>query len=289
MKHSLVLVAITVALSWEGAGRSSLAQSTQHLISTDAVPKELSASDWTSIRAAHQVALKGSRLASAEHARPTAPAADPIAQQAYVKASNTDSGDTFGIVAISGNTVVVGAFGEASDADGVNGDQSDNSSPSTGAAYVFVRNGAVWSQQAYLKASNSDTGAVFGISVAISGDTIVVGAAGAGVSGTGLAYVFVRNGTTWSQEALLKASNADGADAFGATVAVSGDTVVVGAPFEASKATGVNGDETDNSAFSAGAAYIFVRNGTTWSQQAYLKASNTDPGDNFGTFANHLR
>ncbi len=102
---------------------------------------------------------------------------------------------------------------------------------------------------------------------------------------TGLAYVFVRNGTTWSQQALLKASNTDGADAFGATVAVSGDTVVVGAPFEASKATGVNGDETDNSAFSAGAAYIFVRNGTTWSQQAYLKASNTDPGDNFGSFA----
>ncbi len=97
-----------------------------------------------------------------------------------MQASNTDSGDTFGIVAISGNTVVVGSNGEASDADGENGDQSDNSS-SAGAAYVFVRNGTIWSQQAYLKASNSDTGAVFGISVAISGDTIVVGAAGAGV------------------------------------------------------------------------------------------------------------
>ena len=68
MKHSLVLVAITVALSWEGAGHSSLAQSTQHLISTDAVPKGLSTSDWTSIRAAHEAALKRSRLASGEHA-----------------------------------------------------------------------------------------------------------------------------------------------------------------------------------------------------------------------------
>ena len=108
---------------------------------------------------------------------PDAPAADPIAHQAYVKASNTGGGDQFGIsVAISGDTVVVGAFGEDSDATGVNGDQTDDSADSAGAAYVFVRNGATWTQQAYLKASNTETGDVFGGSVAISGDTVVVGA-----------------------------------------------------------------------------------------------------------------
>jgi len=79
---------------------------------------------------------------------------DPIAQQAYLKASNTDASDLFGFcVAISADTVVVGAFGESSNATGVNGNQSDNSAPAAGAAYVFVRNGATWTLQAYLKAS----------------------------------------------------------------------------------------------------------------------------------------
>ena len=76
---------------------------------------------------------------------------------------------------------------------------------------------------------------------------------------------------------------------FGVSVAVSGDTVVVGAISESSNATGVNGDQTDNSALDAGAAYVFVRNGTTWSQQAYLKASNTEPVDHFGHFGGGLR
>ena len=73
--------------------------------------------------------------------------------------------------------------------------------------------------------------------------------------------------TTWTQQAYLKASNTDAGDSFGGSVAVSGDTVVVGAYGEASNATGINGDQNDNSAGSAGAAYVFVRNGTTWSQQ----------------------
>src|SRR5205085_3537092 len=97
---------------------------------------------------------------------------------------------------------------------------------------------------------------------------------------SGAAYVFVRHGTSWSQQAYLKASNAEGAsryygDSFGSSVAVSADTIVVGALLEASNATGVNGDQSDNSMFYAGAAYVFVRSGETWSQQAYLKASNT--------------
>ena len=152
------------------------------------------------------------------------------------------------------------------------------------------------SQEAYLKASNSDELDQFGGSVAISGDTIVVGAFGEdseanGIGGdqmdnsassVGAVYVFVRSGDMWSQEAYLKASNSDESDLFGESVAISGDTIVVGARGEDSGANGVNGDETDNSASLAGAAYVFVRNGSTWSQQAYLKASNSEAFDRFG-------
>src|SRR5262249_15516067 len=145
-------------------------------------------------------------------------------------------------------------------------------------------------------ASNSGAGDNFGLSVDVSGDTVVVGApfeasAATGVNGNqadnsapnaGAAYVFVRSGGGWSQQAYLKASNTSAGDRFGCYVAISGDTVVVGAPREDSAATGVNGDQGDNTAVEAGAAYVFVRSGTTWSQQAYLKASNTDAGDQFG-------
>jgi hypothetical protein len=218
-------------------------------------------------------------------------------QQAYLKASNTGAGDFFGFsVAVSGDTVVVGAYREASNATGVDGDQANNAATGAGAAYVFVRAGSSWSQQAYLKASNTDAGDQFGFSVAVSGDTVVVGASredsnATGVDGdqansaapdAGAAYVFVRAGSTWSQQAYLKASNTDASDLFGWSVAVSGDTVVVAAPIEDSNATGVDGDQANNDANGAGAAYVFVRAGGTWSQQAYLKASNTDASDEFG-------
>ncbi len=218
-------------------------------------------------------------------------------QQAYLKASNTGGNDEFGnSVSIWGDTVLVGAQGEDSSATGVNGNQADNSASGAGAAYVFVRNGATWSQQAYLKTSNTGAGDCFGVSVSASGDTVVVGAhcetsSATGVngnqsdnsaSGAGAAYVFVRNGATWSEQAYLKASNTGANDYFGISVAVSGDTVVVGSREESSSATGVNGNQSDNSAEDSGAAYVFVRTGATWSQQAYLKASNTEAGDYFG-------
>lgn len=232
-------------------------------------------------------------VALAETAATTA-----LVQQAYLKASNTNASDFFGVsVAIDGDTVVVGATEEASNATGVNGDQTNNSLSSAGAAYVFVRNGGVWTQQAYLKASNTEANDRFGHAVAVSGDTIVVSAPdessnATGVNGNqgnnsasmaGAVYVFVRSGTTWTQQAYLKASNPDAEDRFGQSLAIFGDTIVVGANGERSKATGVNGDQTDNSAPLAGAAYVFVRNGSTWTQQAYLKASNTGDFDTFGT------
>ncbi|HEX5219685.1 MAG TPA: hypothetical protein VFZ59_08970 [Verrucomicrobiae bacterium] len=241
-----------------------------------------------------------------------------IVQHAYLKASNTGAGDGFGSsVALSGDTFVIGAPQEDSNATGVNGNQSDNSVGGAGAAYVFIRDGVNWRQQAYLKAANAVgvcttggcsgcscyPGDFFGTSVAISGDIIVVGAPfddsnAKGVNGdaadnsardSGAAYVFVRNGTNWTHEAYLKASNAEGApnvnvvgDVFGYSVAVSGETIVVGAPLEDSNATGVNGNQTNNSATDSGAAYVFMRNGTNWEQQAYLKASNTGNDDGFG-------
>jgi uncharacterized delta-60 repeat protein len=222
---------------------------------------------------------------------------DPVAQQAHLKASNSGAYDNFGCsVAVSGDTVVIGALGESSSATGVNGDGTNNSASYSGAAYVFTRSGATWYQQAYLKASNSGAGDLFGVSVAVSGDTVVVGANNeasnaTGVNGdgtnnsasySGAAYVFTRSGTTWSQQAYLKASNAGAGDYFGRSVAVSGDTAVIGAYQEASNATGVNGNGTNNSAIKSGAAYVFTRSGATWSQQAYLKASNSGAGDQFG-------
>ncbi|MFN0010962.1 MAG: FG-GAP repeat protein, partial [Phycisphaerales bacterium] len=217
-------------------------------------------------------------------------------QQAYLKASNTGGADNFGYsVAVSGDTVVVGANGEDSNATGVNGDQASNSAADSGAAYVFVRpsGGSTWTQQAYLKASNTGGADNFGYSVAVSGDTVVVGANGedsnaSGVNGdpvnnnainSGAAYVFVRNAGAWTQEAYLKASNTGAGDQVGESLAVSGDTVVVGAIGESSNTAGVNGNQADNSAPGSGAAYVFVRSAGTWTQQAYLKASNPGAGE----------
>jgi hypothetical protein len=109
------------------------------------------------------------------------------AQQAYVKASNTGAGDGFGAaVALAGDTLVVGANGEGSAATGVGGDQADDSAPLAGAVYAFVRTGTAWRQAAYVKASNPGPFHVFGFSLALSGDTLVVGAPAEPSDATGL-------------------------------------------------------------------------------------------------------
>ncbi|RYD25339.1 MAG: choice-of-anchor D domain-containing protein, partial [Verrucomicrobiaceae bacterium] len=123
---------------------------------------------------------------------------------AWLKASGVDAGDNFGqAVAVDGDTVVVGAPNENSNATGVNGNDKDNSAPYAGAAYVFVRQNGGWVQQAYLKSLNSVTRNFFGNAVAICGDTIVVGAMHEATGGydSGAAFVFVRNGTTWTEQA----------------------------------------------------------------------------------------
>ena len=224
-------------------------------------------------------------------------------QQAYIKASNAEVRDLFGSsigLSADGNTLAVGALFEDSAATGINGDESDNSSVSSGAVYVFARQGIVWQQQAYLKASNAGEGDRFGAALSLSadGNTLAVGAieeasAAVGINNeqnddsadyAGAAYVFVRSGSLWQQEAYLKASNTGEFDKFGTatTLSADGNTLVVGAPEEASAAAGINGDQNDDSQPRSGAVYVFVRNTGLWQQQAYIKASNSEERDQFG-------
>lgn len=184
-------------------------------------------------------------------------------QQAKLTADDAAAGDKFGIsVSISGDTAVVGAYMD---------DHAGGSD--AGSAYVFVRSGTVWTQQAKLIALDSAATDYFGYSVALSGETAIVGAYlddHAGGIDAGSAYVFTRSGTVWTQQAKLTATDAAAADQFGFSVAVSGETALVGA-------------NLDNTPISdAGSAYVFVRAGMVWTQQARLTASDAGSVDLFG-------
>lgn len=209
---------------------------------------------------------------------------DPIAQQARLKADNAGNFDAFGgAVAISGDTAIVGARFESGSAD---------SNSNSGAAYVFVRSGNTWTQQAYLRAPNAGPDDFFGYSVAISGDTVAVGAWGEDATAagdpfnnsrpnSGAVYVFTRSGTTWTFQARLKAPNAGDNDQFGYAIALAGDQLAIGAPYEDNNSTDpVNSD--NNNGFNDGAVYVFKRQTATWSLESYLKASTANDGDNFG-------
>jgi hypothetical protein len=164
---------------------------------------------------------------------------------------------------------------------------------------VFQASNLVWSKDTQLVSSNYESEDQFGASVAISSNTVVVGAPyedsrALGVNGdgndnsalnSGAAYVFYRLGSSWVQQAYLKASNTQQGDHFGSAVSISGDLVLVGARGEDSGAAGVNGDSNDNSSLNSGSAYVFTRDGTSWTQQAYLKPSNTGSSDYFGSVA----
>ncbi|HLK49627.1 MAG TPA: hypothetical protein VKT49_15900, partial [Bryobacteraceae bacterium] len=246
-------------------------------------------------------------------------AAGQLREVGYLKASNAKANDHFGNggtlegkgVALSGDgkTLAVSAPYESSGAKGVNGNQNDTSVYSSGAVYVFVNRNGKWVQQAYLKASNPGLSYRFGHELSLSqdGNTLAVSShfeasAAKGIDGdqndhsipqAGAVYVFARSGETWRQQAYIKASNTGEAgkgdqpskgDQFGFSVAVSadGNTLAAGAISEDSGAKGINGDQNDNSQASSGAVYVFTRSGSTWSQQAYIKASNTDANDLFG-------
>ena len=214
------------------------------------------------------------------------------AQQAYLKASNTGPNDNFGYaVAVSGDTVAVSAHTEASNATGINGDGDNNLTSFSGAVYVFTRDDVTWSQQAYIKASNTGQFDRFGVALALSGDTLAVGAyyedssyhddpSNNELPDSGAVYVFTRDDVTWSQQAYLKASNIGAGDWFGSSVALEANTLVVGARQE----DGLLGDSLSDAANNSGAAYVFERAiDNTWSQIAYLKPDLGDAFDAFGT------
>jgi hypothetical protein len=198
----------------------------------------------------------------------------------YVKASNTDADDRFGCsVALSadGNTLAVGASYESSLAIDIDGNQNNNSAPYAGAVYLFTRNAAgTWNQQAYVKASNTETHDRFGFSVALSadGNTLAVGARGESSDADGIdrdqtnndagqagaVYLFTRNAAgAWGQPAYIKASNSERYDHFGHSMALSadGNTLAVGAEQEDSNATDINGESNNNGRSESGAVYLY--------------------------------
>jgi hypothetical protein len=220
-------------------------------------------------------------------------------QVSYLKPSNTDFADSFGeTIALDGDTLVVGAPLEAGAVGKINGDQANNDAFAAGAAYVFAYDldNDAWYQRSYLKPSTVAADQRFGNAVDVQGDTIVVGAFTEQNSATGVnppvaeevaeesgaVFVFTRKGDEWSQQAYLKSSNTDVRDRFGHAVALHGDTLVVGAPLESSGAQMTAADQSNNDAAGAGAVYVFSRSDGTWSLEEYLKASNPEPGDNFG-------
>ena len=236
-------------------------------------------------------------------------------QQAYIKASNTGEpgvgdqlgdGDQFGFsinLSADGNTLAVGAIAEDSGAKGINGDQNDNSAPGSGAVYVFTRAAGKWTQQAYLKQSNSEANNLFGYAVGLSadGNTLAASAYDEASSarevdgpmdkkrrGSGAVYVFTRTGANWAQTAYLKAHNAENGDSMGYDLAISqdGNTIAAGAGDEDCFATGINPPGCDNdykTDTSTGAAYVFVRGNGKWTEQAFIKSSNPAKEDWFGS------
>ena len=203
----------------------------------------------------------------------TRESADEFAQQAYLTALDAGENDQFGFsISLSGDTLAVGAVGKNSDI---------NNDIDVGAVYVFTRdNDGVWSQQAYLKASNAEVNDQFGFSVTLSGDTLAVGAVGKNSDvnndiNVGAVYVFTRDNVgDWSQQAYLKALDAEENDQFGFSISLSNDTLAVGA-------VGKNSDV--NNDVDVGAVYVFIRDNVgDWSQQDFIRAFNAEAGDLFG-------
>jgi len=184
--------------------------------------------------------------------------------EAQLASNDIQAGDVFGYsVSLSGSTALIGA---------VDGDNAPNSL--TGSAYLFIRNGSFWSQQAKLVVDDGMFNEQFGVSVALSGDTAVIGAnfedTDAGLN-AGAAYVCVRDGSIWNEQARLNAGNGADSDLFGLSVDVEGDTAIVGSQY-ADTLAGVN----------SGAAHIFARSGNTWSLQSIITSSDLAGGDEFG-------
>ena len=179
-------------------------------------------------------------------------------------ASDAAANDEFGIsVALDGDTAVIGAYHDDHTDDG-------NTIGNAGSAYVFTKVSGVWSQKAKLIAVDGAANDEFGISVAVNGDTVVVGARQDDTS-NGAAYVFTEVSGVWKHVAKLTADDGAANDEFGISVAVDGDTIVVGA------------HQDDNNGDLSGSAYVFTRDSAGgWRQRDKLTASDGEAGDRYG-------
>lgn len=177
-----------------------------------------------------------------------------------LSAADGTTNDYFGAsVSVSGDTAIVGSYGDDTGA-----------GQDSGSAYVFIRVEGIWGQQAKLTAGDGAPADQFGRSVSADGDTAMIGAS-RDDAGAGSAYAFVRTGTNWGQQAKLTAGDRLSNDAFGSSVALDGDTALVGAP-----------DDSTAAATSSGSAYVFVRGGGAWNQRQKLTASDPGQYDHFG-------
>ncbi len=236
---------------------------------------------------------------------------DEWAQEAYIKANNAESNDTFGYsVSLSTDTLAVGASGEDNSATTItngSGTIADSGTASdSGAVYIYKRgSNDEWVQEAYIKANNAGESDNFGYSVFLSTNTLTVGATGEDNSATtitngsgtitdsgtandsGAVYIYKRDASNdWAQEAYIKANNAEADDNFGHSISLFSDTLAVGAWEEDNAATIItneSGTITDSgTANNSGAVYVYKRVSNTWDQEAYIKANNADAGDAFG-------
>lgn len=178
-------------------------------------------------------------------------------------ANDGAAGDSFGkSVAIKGESIVVGA---SSDDVGANANQ--------GSAYVFIRSGGIWSEQSKLLASDGSDGHGFGLGTAIDGDTTIVSSRIGSVNGS--IYVFVRTQGIWTEQQRLSVCESSGSNGiacnFGSTISVSADTIAAG-----NRSLNVNGS------ISQGGVYIFVRNGTVWTQEQRITAADGLASEGFG-------
>jgi hypothetical protein len=261
MKRFLIMfVVLSLAVGWVAPAHSAAAPELTKLTASDGTASELfgigvAVSGDTAVVGAPQKAAP-SPVEGAAYVFTRSGGA--WTEQAKLVPSDGAAADRFGqAVAMSGDTVVVGAFWHDK---GVNLDQ--------GAAYVFTRSGGTWTEQAKLTASDGSKDDQFGFSVAVSGDTAVIGAPS---DDQGSAYVFTRAGGSWTEQTKLVGSDAAPEDSFGERVAISGNTAVVGG----------SGDDVDGKD-GQGSAYVFIRSGQTWTEQAKLTASDGAAGDQFG-------
>jgi hypothetical protein len=275
---SLLALGLALGLALTSAAHARTAVTADPLVGLALQQAELTGSDGGAIDCfGTSVAIDGDTAVVGAPQHDFGPSADEGAayvfvrtgagwtQQIRLSASDGAANDQFGrSVAISGDTALVGAP-----------NRTEGANPSQGAAYVYLRVGTVWTQRAKLTASAGTANSFFGVSVALDGDTALVGADGATVGGhanQGAAYPFIRTDGAWARQPALTLSDGAAEDHFGYALALSGDTALIGAF-----------GRTVGGRAAQGAAYVYTRNGDGWAPQATLTAADGVADDAFAT------